>query len=66
MASRDVETPGSHAHLVRADHFGGEGLPRAALGCRDHEQRLRAGVHDGKMRASCQDVFKLKICLDCN
>merc|ERR1712216_829210 len=41
-----------HAHVVRADHLGGEGLPRAAQRCRDHELRLRAGRDDGQVRSS--------------
>ena len=41
-----------HAHVLCADHLGGEGVPRAAQRCGDHELRLRAGIDDGEVRSS--------------
>ncbi|KAJ8569203.1 hypothetical protein ON010_g6059 [Phytophthora cinnamomi] len=45
-----------HAELVRARDLGREGVPRAAVGGRDHQQRVRADVHDGQVRPAPRQV----------
>merc|ERR1711904_260024 len=41
---RAVPAHSLYAHVLRANHLGGEGVPRAAQRCRDHQLRLRAGL----------------------
>ena len=41
-----------HAYVLRSGHLCREGLPRTAVRGRDHDVRLRAGVHDGQVPAS--------------
>merc|ERR1711994_1120107 len=38
-----------HALLLRSRHLRREGLPRAALRCRDHQLLIRARLHDGQV-----------------
>ena len=50
-----------HAHELRADHQRGEGVPRAALRGGDHEQRVRAGVHDGEVSCLASSFRSLSL-----
>merc|ERR1712106_1124611 len=44
---------------LRPGHLGREGLPRAALGCRDHQRVLRARQPDGQVRPASRQVHGL-------
>ena len=46
-----------HVDLLRPGDQCREGLPRAALGGRDHHERLRAGLDDGEVRPTPRDTW---------